>query len=74
MGPQHLVHWTRIAYAKDLPADLSKLDFQNTSTAEHEPVLESNSSINQANQQTTLDHSELRKLILEELRSLKDEI
>jgi acyl-CoA reductase-like NAD-dependent aldehyde dehydrogenase len=74
MGPQHLVHWTRIAYAKDLPADLSKLDFQNTSTAEHELVLDSNSSINQTNQQTTLDHSELRKLILEELRSLKDEI
>jgi hypothetical protein len=74
MGPQHLVHWTRIAYAKDLPADLSKLDFQNTSTVEHEPVLDSNSSINQTNQQTTLKHAELRKLILEELRSLKDEI
>ena len=74
MGPQHLVHWTRIAYAKDLPADLSKLNFQNISPLEAEPVPEGYSVAYQSNEVPSLGHDELRKLILEELRSLKGEI
>ena len=74
MGPQHLVHWTRIAYAKDQSADLSTLDFKSISTIEAEPNIAHHSTVKESNKQTALDHDELRKLILEELRNLKGEI
>ena len=74
MGPQHLVHWTRIAYAKDLSADLSKLDFKTISATEAEPNTDQHAAVKEPNKQTALDHDELRKLILEELRNLKGEI
>jgi acyl-CoA reductase-like NAD-dependent aldehyde dehydrogenase len=74
MGPQHLVHWTRIAYAKDLSADLSKLDFKSISVTEAVPNVDHHAAVKEPNKQTPLDHDELRKLILEELRNLKGEI
>ena len=74
MGPQHLVHWTRIAYAKDQSADLSTLDFKSISAIEAEPNIAHHSTVKESNKQTALDHDELRKLILEELRNLKGEI
>jgi acyl-CoA reductase-like NAD-dependent aldehyde dehydrogenase len=74
MGPQHLVHWTRIAYAKDLSADLSKLDFKSISVTEAVPNIDHHAAVKEPNKQTPLDHDELRKLILEELRNLKGEI
>ena len=74
MGPQHLVHWTRIAYAKDQSADLSTLDFKSISAIEAEPNIAHHSTDKESNKQTALDHDELRKLILEELRNLKGEI
>ena len=74
MGPQHLVHWTRIAYAKDQTADLSTLDFKSISAIEAEPNIAHHSTVKESNKQTALDHDELRKLILEELRNLKGEI
>ena len=74
MGPQHLVHWTRIAYAKDQSADLTTLDFKSISAIEAEPNIAHHSTDKESNKQTALDHDELRKLILEELRNLKGEI
>ena len=74
MGPQHLVHWTRIAYAKDLSADLSKLDFKSISVTEAVPNIDHHAAVKEPSKQTPLDHDELRKLILEELRNLKGEI
>ncbi len=74
MGPQHLVHWTRIAYAKDLPADLSKLDLNNISLIKAEPNIDHHVVTNDTNKQNGLDNDHLRKLILEELRNLKGEI
>ncbi|MCV2866349.1 aldehyde dehydrogenase family protein [Albidovulum sediminicola] len=68
VGPQHLVQWTRIAYGKDVPADLSGIDLSAVSTdraaarapaAAPPPARES------------FDRDTLRQLILEELRSLQ---
>ena len=49
MGPQHLVHWTRIAYAKDLSADLSKLDFKSISVTEAVPNIDHHAAVKEPN-------------------------
>lgn len=72
LGPQHLVQWTRIAYGKDAPADLSRVDLDAVASgravapvapAPHEPAPGQSSG--------DVSRDELRRLILEELRSLK---
>lgn len=71
VGPQHLVQWTRIAYAKDMPADLSGIDLDALSVdapparPAPAPVAEDRSSRDE------VSRDELRRLILEELRSLQ---
>lgn len=70
LGPQHLVHWTRIAYAKDAPADLGSVDLSRVSSdrASPAPHVAPASAPAPAGDVT---RDELRRLILEELRSLK---
>jgi acetaldehyde dehydrogenase (acetylating) len=76
LGPQHLVQWTRVAYGKDVPADLRSIDLaalSHDATAPHAPVAAA-----QANAATApgaagqgdFSRDDLRRLILEELRSL----
>ena len=69
VGPQHLVHWTKIAFGRDVPANLAQLDFD--SLVEHSaapaPIP---SPISQTTQQE-ITKDNLRAMILEEIRSLK---
>lgn len=71
VGPQHLVHWTRIAYGKDVQADLRGIDL--AAVASGEPALRRASSapVERAPERAGFDRDELRQLILEELRSLQ---
>jgi acyl-CoA reductase-like NAD-dependent aldehyde dehydrogenase len=72
LGPQHLVQWTRIAYGKDVPADLGGIDLDAVSSGRAMPAAPA-ASPEPADHQASGDVSrdELRRLILEELRSLK---
>lgn len=69
VGPQHLVHWTKIAFGRDVPADLSGLDFDSLSERQT-PVAPQPTPIPQASQ-PDFTKDDLRAMILEELRSLK---
>jgi acetaldehyde dehydrogenase (acetylating) len=73
VGPQHLVHWTRIAWGKDVPADLSALDLSAVSAenAAPRPVTASApAAAMPAPDPFDSRRDELRQLILEELRNL----
>lgn len=72
LGPQHLVHWTRIAYGKEAPADLARLDLSalDRPGAAHTPPPAAAMTPPAAPVQGDIDRDELRRLILEELRSL----
>ncbi|MBK0329282.1 aldehyde dehydrogenase family protein [Rhodobacteraceae bacterium F11138] len=69
VGPQHLVHWTRIAFGRDVPADLDGIDLSGTmhtpAPAPTQPQLQPTASA------PAVDKDELRQLILQELRSLR---
>ncbi len=70
VGPQHLVHWTKIAFGRDVPADLSGLDFDSLSQRPApEPV--ASQPIHRQPSQAELTKNDLRAMILEELRALK---
>jgi acyl-CoA reductase-like NAD-dependent aldehyde dehydrogenase len=68
VGPQHLVHWTRIAFGQDVPVDMVSIDLSTTTTT-HEPV--SSPMAAPAAPAQSSQRDELRQLILEELRNLK---
>jgi acyl-CoA reductase-like NAD-dependent aldehyde dehydrogenase len=71
LGPQHLVHWTRVAYGRDVPADLDALDFSAVSSAPDMPRhTEAQTQPATQNREQELNRDVLRQLILEELRSL----
>ncbi len=68
VGPQHLVHWTRIAFGRDVPADLGAIDLSVAPSAQTPvagPVVATPTPAEPSNR------DEIRQLILEELRSLK---
>jgi len=69
VGPQHLVHWTRIAFGRDVPADLGGIELSpaGTSTAKIAAPMAVHKKPTQS-----VDRDELRQLILDELRSLKE--
>ena len=67
VGPQHLVHWTKVAFGRDMPADLSSLDFDALS---NKPVPVVTAPTAHA-PEPELTKDVLRAMILEELRSLK---
>ena len=69
VGPQHLVHWTRIAFGRDVPADLGGIELSPAGT----PVANIVSPMAVQKKPTqSVDRDELRQLILDELRSLKE--
>lgn len=70
VGPQHLVHWTKIAFGRDVPADVESIDLTNTtSTIPPRPAVTSAVTPPSAVQSSQRD--ELRQLIIEELKNLK---
>lgn len=70
VGPQHLVHWTKIAFGRDVPADLTGLDFDSLAQRPTAvPVAPQPTTSPDA--QTDLTKDALRAMILEEIRSLK---
>ena len=70
VGPQHLVHWTKIAFGRDVPADLTGLDFDSLAQRPAAvPVAPMPTPPQAASADLTKDA--LRAMILEELRSLK---
>jgi acyl-CoA reductase-like NAD-dependent aldehyde dehydrogenase len=68
VGPQHLVHWTKIAFGRDVPANLEIVDLAQT-TQTPAPAASPMATVPDPYPQT--DRNEIRQLILEELRSLK---
>lgn len=74
VGPQHLVHWTRIAYAKNAPADLAALDFSALNAPPAAGALPAHALPAQSYEivptEPALDRDMVRRLILEELREL----
>lgn len=70
VGPQHLVHWTKIAFGRDVPADLTGLDFDSLAQRPAAvPVAPQPTTSPDA--QVDLTKDALRAMILEEIRSLK---
>lgn len=70
MGPQHLVQWTRIAYGKDVPADLRGIDFGSVSSDYSAPRDHAVATPPAGREPPGFSRDDLRQLILEELRSL----
>lgn len=72
LGPQHLVQWTRIAYGRDVPAELAGLDLDMVSSGRAVPAAPASFS-EPARQDGSgeISREALRQLILEELRGLK---
>lgn len=72
VGPQHLVHWTTVAFGRDVPADLDGLDVSAVTAspavaAPHQVAVTPHKSTPPA---SGLDRDELRRLILEELKNI----
>ncbi|MEM6579374.1 MAG: aldehyde dehydrogenase family protein [Pseudomonadota bacterium] len=72
VGPQHLVHWTRIAYGKTVPANLDGFDLQTISSDGPGPVPASTIQKPVPAGTEGVDRDVLRRLILEELRDLRN--
>jgi acyl-CoA reductase-like NAD-dependent aldehyde dehydrogenase len=70
MGPQHLVQWTRIAYGKDVPADLHGIDLSSVSSDDSAPRSPAPAAPAAGHEPPGFSRDDLRQLILEELRSL----
>ena len=72
VGPQHLVHWTRIAYAKDATADLDGIR-QSALQSSPSPARRAMAAElpQSAPDRPEFSRDELRRLILEELRGLQ---
>lgn len=68
VGPQHLVHWTRVAFGRDARAELHGLDLSAGLTAPDPASPSAPPSAPSAAPSVSRD--ELRQLILEELRGL----
>jgi acyl-CoA reductase-like NAD-dependent aldehyde dehydrogenase len=69
VGPQHLVHWTRIAFGRDVPADLDGIELSPAGTSAANIM---SPMAVQKKPTQSVDRDELRQLILDELRSLKE--
>lgn len=67
VGPQHLVHWTKIAFGRDVPADLARLDFDTLYQAS--PPKAAPAGVKPS--QVDFSRDDLRAMILEELRTFK---
>ena len=74
VGPQHLVHWTRIAYDKDQPVDLASIDLTHVSSERPMIPVQTYHAPQQTSGAGDVTRNELRQLIMEELRSLKGDV
>jgi len=74
VGPQHLVHWTRVAYGKTASVDLAGLDFSALNAAPAnvpQPVHDTSpQSQTRLPEDVAIDRDMVRRLILEELREI----
>lgn len=70
LGPQHLVHWTRIAYGKDVPANIDAGAFCGPASG-HPASRAAPPPRTEAPARPEISRDELRQLILEELRGLR---
>ena len=77
VGPEHLVHWTKVAFGRDVPADLNGLDFStinaSPATAVAPPDIVAPPAVAGPPDKSTPsapDREELRRLIIEELRNI----
>jgi len=74
VGPQHLVHWTRIAYGKDTAVDLQLSDFSTlVTTHTPTPVVASSPTTVKSEGTQNINRDDLRRLILEELQNIQAE-
>ena len=81
VGPQHLVHWTRIAFGKDVAVNLDAIDlsvpkddFPAPLNKDARAYAHTDVDANRAPAQVAdISRDELRRLILEELRCLQAE-
>ncbi|OXT00611.1 hypothetical protein B7H23_10945 [Notoacmeibacter marinus] len=72
VGPQHLVHWTKIAFERDSYADLEGIDLSTVSQPRAVPAPSVTAAQTPSPSATpSVDRNELRRLILEELKGLK---
>mgnify|MGYP000849073418 FL=1 len=74
VGPQHLVHWTRIAYGKDQPADLASIDLTHVSSDRPMTPVQTHHAPQHTSGAGDVTRDELRQLIMEELRSMKGDV
>ena len=68
VGPQHLVHWTKIAFGRDVPVDVSGIIQSGTS---EQQTTASSVTTPASSFFKSPPKNELRQLILEELRNIK---
>jgi len=72
VGPQHLVHWTQIAYGKDDKADLHNIDLSlPVATEPLSANVLAQPAIVQPPTTDSINRDELRRIILEELRDIQ---
>ena len=71
VGPQHLVHWTKIAFGRDVPANLQNLDMSALPSAQAAPMPTHAPAATAPSHKPDLNRDALRALILEELRGLR---
>ncbi|MEM9522704.1 MAG: aldehyde dehydrogenase family protein [Pseudomonadota bacterium] len=69
VGPQHLVHWTKIAFGRDVPANLHDIDRARVPTARASGPAPGD--VHRA-PDPLVSRDRLRQLILEELRGLRE--
>ena len=67
VGPQHLVHWTKIAFGSDVSVDVSAINLTSTTTDNKCVSMPAAAPLAAVELQ---QRDELRKMILEELRKL----
>ena len=74
VGPQHLVHWSKIAFGRDQRVDIQNINFSRNSDSMQQTKAATASvaaPIIPSLPESGLDRDQLRQMILEELRGLK---
>ena len=70
VGPQHLVHWTSIAYNSDASVPFGSFDLSSVTTPAKRPARQAGALPEPQAAAAEIDRDMLRQLILEELRGL----
>lgn len=67
VGPQHLVHWTKVAFGRDDTSNVASIDVSGTTSTANSTA---SKLVDQVKPVDSTNRDELRRLILEELRNL----